>query len=339
MLNTLLSGSTKLPQVIQSPKIVRLNALKLRISSLLWKKVEGRHDIRFWRFFFPFVVLSQSPKKCRTTIMAVKKNTRRKAKTGKDTLNGQHDDAAAGFAGKTERDNDDNEEVDDVVEPNVVAGAKDDARIASGLKAANSAAGKSLSLLDCVGRATDIQGPYGIQGLYSFLLLLTNTAVVRHPRWGETDEELRASINFETPDDEDAYGNKLSPVENLAAVFENNYHKVYAAVDQMTGEFKECEDMTECDNTVHWTLKLTGTKMVAMVFEGKNSLMDFTNKIKQSKAAANPRVSCQPRLTSSGMALTDSRLTSHAISHFYNRHRPSSRLPMALARRPRPTLP
>ena len=220
--------------------------------------------------------------------MAVKKNTRRKAKTGKEIMDRQDGAVAAGLAGKTDRDNDDNEEADDVIEPKVVAGAKDDAAIASALKAAASAAGKSLSLIDCVCTATDIQEPYNLR------LLLTHTAVVHHPRWGETDEELRASVNFETPDDEDAYGNKRGPVENLARVFENNYNKLYAAVDEMTGEFKECEDMTECDNTVHWTLKLTGTKMVAMVFEGKNSLIEFTNKIKQSKAAANPRVSCQP---------------------------------------------
>ena len=35
-----------------------------------------------------------------------------------------------------------------------------------------------------------------------------------YPRWGETPEELRASMNFETPDGQDAYGNMLNPSEN-----------------------------------------------------------------------------------------------------------------------------
>ena len=88
-------------------------------------------------------------------------------------------------------------------------------------------------------------------------------------------------------------GNKLNEVENLP-VFKNNYQKLYAAVDKVTGEFKECAGMSDCDDTVLWTLKLTGIKMEAMVFEGKKSLIDFTNQIKESKAAPKPCVSCHP---------------------------------------------
>jgi hypothetical protein len=174
--------------------------------------------------------------------------------------------------------------------------------------------GKLLFVFYGVCIPTDIQGPY------NFLLLRTHAADVRrgtsstatwkaasfkprltstpafghHPKWGETPEELSASINFETPEDQDAYGNKLDPVENLTPVFKNNYDKLYAAVDKMTGVFKECKDMLECNETVHWNFKLTGVKMEPMVFEGKKSLIDFTNKIKESKATSVPVVSCQP---------------------------------------------
>ena len=35
-----------------------------------------------------------------------------------------------------------------------------------------------------------------------------------HPKWGESTDELNASINFKTPDGQDAYGNILHPREN-----------------------------------------------------------------------------------------------------------------------------
>jgi hypothetical protein len=106
------------------------------------------------------------------------------------------------------------------------------------------------------------------------------------PKWGETPEELRRSLNFETPDDEDPHGNKQ--------IFANSYDKVYAVVDKATGEYQECADMSECDLSVHWNEKLKGVTMHAMVFEGKNSLIDYSAKIKASKPASNPSVSCQP---------------------------------------------
>jgi hypothetical protein len=160
----------------------------------------------------------------------------------------------------------------------------------------------------------DIQEPYNV-----FLLPTTILAAFAPDRgpghhhhqmmWGETPEELQASINFKTPDDQDAYGNKVNPVENLTPVFKNNYDKLYVAVDKMTGAFKECKDMKECEDTVHWLLKLSGTKMEAMVFEGKESLIEFTNKIKKSTLASNPGVSCQPLILLCVMTLTVSQLT------------------------------
>ena len=139
--------------------------------------------------------------------------------------------------------------------------------------------------------------PADVQETYTTCLLHTNTADVveaaaiaapqfgHYPKWGETPEELLGSINFEKPKD---------PVENLTPVFKNNFDKLYAAVDKVTGEFKECKDMHECNETVHWNFELTGTKMEPMIFEGKTSLIDFTNKIKESKAASGPGVSYQP---------------------------------------------
>lgn len=106
------------------------------------------------------------------------------------------------------------------------------------------------------------------------------------PKWRETPEELRRSLNFDTAEDEDSYGNKKR--------FANSYDKVYAVVDNETGEFQECAHMSECDVAVHWNMKLKGKKMYAMVFEGKNSLIDHADKIKASKAASDPSVSCQP---------------------------------------------
>jgi hypothetical protein len=95
-----------------------------------------------------------------------------------------------------------------------------------------------------------------------------------------------------SPDDQDAWHEKL-PAEKLNPVFTNSYNKLYAAVDKTTGSFKECKDMKECDDTVHWMFKLGGTKMEAMVFEGKKSLFEFTNNIKKSKTASDPGVSSQ----------------------------------------------
>jgi hypothetical protein len=126
--------------------------------------------------------------------------------------------------------------------------------------------------------------------------------------WGETPEELRASINFEMPDGQDACGNKINPGENLTPDFANNYDKLYAAVDKKNGFFTECKDVTDCDETVCWLFKLSGKKTEAMVFEGKKSLIEHANKIKEtiaasvikgaieshSKAASDPNVSCQP---------------------------------------------
>jgi hypothetical protein len=118
-------------------------------------------------------------------------------------------------------------------------------------------AGKLLFLFNCVCVPTDIQEPHNV-----FLLLPTAAAAVaaapkfgHHPMWGETQEELQASVNFETPDGQDACGNKLNPGKNLAPVFTNNYDKLHAAVDKMTGVFMECKDMKECNKTVHWFLK------------------------------------------------------------------------------------
>jgi hypothetical protein len=165
------------------------------------------------------------------------------------------------------------------------------------------------------------------------------------PKWGETSEELRDSMNFDTPADEDAYGNKLNPVENLTPVFHNSYDKLYAAVDKVTGEFKECKDMHECNETVHWSFKLAGTKMEPMVFEGKSSLIDFTNKIKETKAVSVPGVSYDLRFTcsrficSSVFSLNVSLLTYRVISHYYYRHRPSCRRRSTATQRPIQALP
>jgi len=136
-----------------------------------------------------------------------------------------------------------------------------------------------------------------------------------HPKWGETPEELRASINFETPDDEDAYGNKLKAGDNLTPVFDNNYGKVYAAINNKTGEFQECASMGACEIHAHWTLKLTNVKMDAMVFERKTSLIAYTNGIKESKAASDRGVSCQPIFASSVKPLT---FQSAYISHYFS---------------------
>jgi hypothetical protein len=112
------------------------------------------------------------------------------------------------------------------------------------------------------------------------------SAAVVAPKWRETPEELRRSLNFDTAEDEDSYGNKER--------FANSCDKVHAVVDNETGEFQACAHMSECDVAVHWNMKLKGKKMYAMVFEGKNSLIDHTDKIKASKAALDPSVSCQP---------------------------------------------
>jgi hypothetical protein len=164
--------------------------------------------------------------------------------------------------------------------------------------------GKLFVVLDGFGISTDTQEPYNI---YVFVTNIIGVIAAKegaaisvapkfgeHPKWGESPEELRASVNFKAPDNQDAHGNKVNPVGNVTPVFKNSYDKLYAAVDKMTGEFKECKDMHECNETVHWNFKLTGIKMEPMIFEGKTSLIDFTNKIKESKAASVPGVSYQP---------------------------------------------
>jgi hypothetical protein len=169
-------------------------------------------------------------------------------------------------------------------------------------------AGKLLSWFNFV--RTDIQEPHNV------LLLLPTTAAAlpaapklgHHLMWGETQEELRASVNFEKLDGQDACGNKLNEGKNLTPLFTNNYDKLCAAVNNATGVCTECKDIKECDETVCWLLKLSGEKTEAMVFEGTKSLIDFAKKIKQSnaasvikgainshpKAAFDPNVSCQP---------------------------------------------
>ena len=224
--------------------------------------------------------------------MAAKKNPRRKAKTGKESgvetaMEEESEDELPGLVAKTGSDEEDR------FGATVIAGARDAAAaIAEAPKFGD--ARKLVSVFSRVCIQTDTQEPY------NFFFQFTRTADidrgtvhVHAPMWGETPEELRASINFETPDDEDAYGNKLIPVEN-PPVFQNNYDKLYAAVDKKTGEFKECRDMSECDDTVRWFMKLSGKKMDAMVFEGKKSLIKFTNEIKESKVASDPGVSCLP---------------------------------------------
>ena len=91
-------------------------------------------------------------------------------------------------------------------------------------------------------------------------------AVPTNPKIGHHMEELRASVNFETPDGQDACGNKINPGENLTPVFTNNYDKLYSAVDKTNGFYRytECKDMTDCDETVHWLFKLSGKKTEAL---------------------------------------------------------------------------
>jgi hypothetical protein len=126
----------------------------------------------------------------------------------------------------------------------------------------------------------------------SFSLPTAIAAADANPNPWETPQELLACVLL-SPDDQDAWHQKLNPAEKLNPVFTNNCNKLHAAVDKTTGSFKECKDMKECDDTVHWMFKLGGTKMEAMVFEGKKSLFEFTNNIKKSKAASDRGVSSQ----------------------------------------------